>query len=109
MTTPRAVLSISGAIRKTVVPTCVETQTTPTTVDATASLCDAPQIPLVTTHHHASGSQSTDGQTPLSVAVSTMPLSVSQSTDGNTPFWVAVSAMPPMPPNVCTTSAYNTP
>ena len=82
MMTPGAVLPTSGAIRKTVVPTCVEGETIPTTVDATASLCDAPQIPQLTTHHHASGRQSTDGQTPpLSVAVSTMPLGVSQSTD----------------------------
>ena len=109
MMTPGAVLPTSGAIRKTVVPTCVEGETIPTTVDATTSLCDAPQIPQLTTHHHASGSQSTDGQTPpLSVAVSTMPLGVSQSIDGKTPFCIAVSTMPPMPPNVCTTSAYST-
>ena len=109
MMTPGAVLPASGAIRKTVVPTCVEGKTIPTTVDATASLCDAPQIPQLTTHHHASGSQSTDGQTlPLSVAVSTMPLGVSQSIDGKTPFCIAVSTMPPMPPNVSTTSAYST-
>ena len=105
MTTLGTVLPICGAITKTVVPTCVETQTIATTVDATASLCDASQIPLVTTHQHASGSQSTDEQTPLSVAVSTISLGVSQSTDGKTPFCVAVFTMPP---NVCTTSAYST-
>ena len=42
MMTPGAVLPTSGAIRKTVVPTCVEGETIPTTVDATASLCNAP-------------------------------------------------------------------
>ena len=103
MMTPGAVLPTSGAIRKTVVPTCVEGETIPTTVDATASLCDASQIPQLTIHHHASG------QTPpLSVAVSIMPLGLNQSIDGKTPFCIAVSIMPPMPPNVCTTSAYST-
>ena len=59
------------AMKKTAVTICVVTQTILSTVDATVSLCDAPQIVPVNAHHHTSGSQSTDGQTPFCVAIST--------------------------------------
>ena len=74
---------------------CIHVTAIPTTVDATASLCDALQIIPKTAHHHATSTQSTDEQTSFCVAVSTMPPGVSQSTDGQTPFCVAVSTMSP--------------